>query len=120
MMKIDERDDWSDEDLADATLSSLQYAELSGMHSEFADWLLLSDDDLWKIAKSTFEEAKRVSLEALIERQKRRSLTETEQTTLAQLLLESQELMLHKAEAQHLLAQRGIQVYPKPNFLPTN
>ncbi len=116
-MIIDERDDWSDEDLSDATLSSLQYAELSGVRSGFPGWLLFSDDDLWEIAKSTFEEVKRVTLEKLVELKKQRSLSETEQTTLDQLLLESQELMVCKAEAQRLLAQRGIQVYPKPNAL---
>lgn len=87
------------------------------MRSEFAGWLLLSDDDLWTIVKSTFEETKRETLEKLIELQKQQMLTETEQTTLDQLLLESQELMVRKAEAQRLLAQRGIRVYPKPNAL---
>lgn len=87
------------------------------MRSEFAGWLLLSDDDLWKIAKRTFEEAKRAALETLIDRQKQQALTDLEQATLEQFLLESQDLMVRKAEAQRLLAQRGIQVYPKPNAL---
>lgn len=87
------------------------------MRSEFAGWLLLSDGDLWEIAKSTFDEPKRVILEELIEGQKRQALTKKEQITLEQLLLESQELMVRKAEAQRLLAQRGIKVYPKSNAL---
>lgn len=52
-----------------------------------------------------------------MEQQKLRTLREAEQQRLDQLLLESQELMVRKAEAQRLLAQRGIQVYPKSNAL---
>lgn len=35
------------------------------MHSEFAGWLLLSDANLWEIAKSRFDEAKQDKLGAL-------------------------------------------------------
>lgn len=87
------------------------------MRSEFAGWLLLSDANLWEIAKSRLEEAKQNALEALIERQKQRQLIDAEQRQLEQLLRESQELLLRKAEAQRLLAQRGIRVYPKSNAL---
>ena len=87
------------------------------MRSAFADWLLLSDANLWEIAKSQFAEAKQSALEALIDRQKQRLLVTTEQNQLDQLLRESQEVMLRKAEAQRLLAQRGIRVYPKSNAL---
>ena len=87
------------------------------MRSEFAGWLLLSDANLWEIAQSRFEEAKQIALETLIELQKQRPLVDAEQRQLDQLLRESQELMLRKAEAQRLLAQRGIRVYPKPNSL---
>lgn len=89
----------------------------SEMRSEFAGWLLLSDANLWEIAQSRFEEAKQIALETLIELQKQRPLVDAEQRQLDQLLRESQELMLRKAEAQRLLAQRGIRVYPKPNSL---
>lgn len=87
------------------------------MRSEFAGWLLLSDANLWEIVKSRFEEAKQIALETLIELQKQRPLVDAEHCQLDQLLRESQELMLRKAEAQRLLAQRGIRVYPKPNSL---
>ncbi|MEZ4733282.1 MAG: hypothetical protein R3E79_39815 [Caldilineaceae bacterium] len=87
------------------------------MRSEFAGWLLLSDTSLWKIAQSRFEEAKQRELEQLVELQKQKLLLDAEQTRLKQLLQESQELMVRKAEAQRLLAQRGIRVYPKPNAL---
>lgn len=87
------------------------------MRSEFAGWLLLSDANLWEIAKSRFAEAKQMALETLIELQKQRPLVFAEQNQLEQLLRESQELMLRKAEAQRLLVQRGIRVYPKPNAL---
>jgi len=87
------------------------------MRSEFAGWLLLSDANLWEIAQSRFDEPKQALLEELVELQKQRSLVDTEQRELDQLLQESQELMLRKAEAQRLLAQRGIRVYPKANSL---
>ena len=87
------------------------------MRSEFAGWLLLSDANLWEIAQSRFEEAKQIALETLIELQKQRPLVDAEQHQLHQLLCESQELILRKAEAQRLLAQRGIRVYPKSNSL---
>jgi hypothetical protein len=87
------------------------------MRSEFAGWLLFSDARLWEIAQSRFEESKQVELEKLVELQKQRSLIAPEEGRLNQLLIESQELMLRKAEAQRLLVQRGIRVYPKPNSL---
>ncbi len=89
----------------------------SDMRSEFAGWLLLSDANLWEIAKSRFDEAKQDKLEELVELQKQRLLVEREQRQFNQLLRESQELMVRKAEAQRLLAQRGMRVYPKPNAL---
>ncbi|MCE7986663.1 MAG: hypothetical protein DYG89_36280 [Caldilinea sp. CFX5] len=87
------------------------------MRSEFAGWLLLSDANLWEIAKSRFDEAKQDKLAELVELQKQRPLIKHEQRQLDQLLRESQELMLRKAEAQRVLAQRGIRVYPKSNAL---
>ena len=87
------------------------------MRSEFAGWLLFSDADLWKIARNRFPPVKQTELAALVEQQKSRTLTPIEQSRFDQLLLESQELMVRKAEAQRLLAQRGIRVYPKPNAL---
>ena len=87
------------------------------VRSEFAGWLLFSDARLWEIAQSRFEQLKQLELEELVVLQKQRSLIEAEQSKLHQLLLESQELMLRKAEAQRLLVQRGIRVYPKPNSL---
>ncbi len=87
------------------------------LRSEFAGWLLFSDTSLWEIAQSRFAEAKQIELAALVEQQKQQTLTEAEQSRLQRLLLESQELMVRKAEAQRLLAQRGIRVYPKPNAI---
>jgi hypothetical protein len=87
------------------------------MRSEFAGWLLLSAANLWEIAKSRFDESKQIALEKLVELQKQRLLVDAEQSQFDQLLRESQELMLRKAEAQHLLAQRRIRVYPKSNSL---
>ena len=87
------------------------------MRTEFAGWLLFSDDQLWGLAKSRFDEAKQIDLEKLLEQQRHSSLNAVEQKRLNQLVKESQELVLYKAEAQRLLAQRGISVYPKSNSL---
>ena len=82
------------------------------MRTEFAGWLLFSDDQLWGLAKSRLGEAKQIDLEKLLEQQRHSSLNSVEQKRLNQLVKESQELVLYKAEAQRLLAQRGISVYP--------
>lgn len=87
------------------------------MRTEFAGWLLFSDDQLWGLAKSRLGEAKQIDLEKLLEQQRHSSLNAVEQRRLNQLVKESQELVLYKAEAQRLLAQRGISVYPKSNSL---
>lgn len=87
------------------------------MRTEFAGWLLFSDDQLWGLAKSRLDEAKQIDLEKLLEQQRHSSLNAVEQRRLNQLVKESQELVLYKAEAQRLLAQRGISVYPKSNSL---
>ena len=87
------------------------------MRTEFAGWLLFSDDQLWGLAKSRLDEAKQIDLEKLLEQQRHSSLNAVEQKRLNQLVKESQELVLYKAEAQRLLAQRGISVYPKSNSL---
>ncbi|MEE4358063.1 MAG: hypothetical protein V2I97_16455 [Desulfococcaceae bacterium] len=50
-------------------------------------------------------------LEKLAELQKHRSLTEKEQSDLDNLMDEAQQIMLCKAEAKRILAQRGHTVF---------
>ncbi len=68
---------------------------------------LLSDPQLWKIAQQTMDEHKQTRLAELAEVQKHRSLQPDEQATLDLLMDEAQQIMLYKAEAYRLLAQRG-------------
>lgn len=68
---------------------------------------LLSDAQLWKIAHQRMDDQQQARLEALAEAQKHRRLTTEEQNTLDCLMQTAQHLMLSKAEAYRLLAQRG-------------
>lgn len=87
------------------------------MRAEFSGWILFSDEQLWGIAKGKLDEAKQITLENLVELQKHADLSLSDQSKLDQIMQESQNLLIYKAEAQRLLAQRGLTVYPKPNSL---
>jgi hypothetical protein len=71
----------------------------------------LSDAQLWKAARQNMSRAKQAHLEALAERQKQRELNQKERVELDQLMQEAQHIMLSKAEACRLLAQRGHTVF---------
>ena len=68
---------------------------------------LLNDIQLWKTANSVMNSSKQIRLEELAELQKMQSLTEYEQSELENLMNEAQQIMLCKAEARRILAQRG-------------
>ena len=68
---------------------------------------LLNDIQLWKAANSVMKNSMQIRLEKLAELQKYRSLTENEQSELDSLMDEAQQIMLCKAEARRILAQRG-------------
>ena len=68
---------------------------------------LLNDIQLWKTANSVMNSSKQIRLEELAELQKMQSLTEYEQSELENLMNEAQQVMLCKAEARRILAQRG-------------
>jgi hypothetical protein len=76
---------------------------------------LLSDAELWAVARSTMNNKQQAHLEGLAEAQQRRLLTPTEQSALAQLVSEAERVMLHKAEAYRLLARRGYTVFAPPD-----
>ena len=84
------------------------------VRSELVALPLLSDDELWAIARSTMGERQQAHLEDLAEAQKHRSLTPAEQSDLAQLMDEAERMMLRKAEAYRLLARRGHTVFSPP------
>ena len=68
---------------------------------------LLNDIQLWKTANSVMNSSKQIRLEELAELQKMQSLTESEQSELENLMNEAQQIILCKAEARRILAQRG-------------
>ena len=68
---------------------------------------LLNDIQLWKTANSIMENTRQIRLEKLAELHKHRSLANEEQAELDSLMDEAQQIMLCKAEARRLLAQRG-------------
>ena len=77
------------------------------LRSNLANLLLLNDIQLWKTANAVMKHSLQVRLEDLAELQKHRALTETEQSELDRLMDEAQQIMLCKAEARRILAQRG-------------
>ena len=84
------------------------------IRSELASLPLLSDDELWAIARSTMDEDQQTRLQDLAEAKKGRPLTPAEQSVLAQLMDEAEWVMLRKAEAYRLLARRGYMVFSPP------
>jgi hypothetical protein len=84
------------------------------VRSELAGLPLLSDDDLWAIARSIMDESKQIHLEDLAGAQKHRSLTPAEQSDLTSLMDEAERTMLRKSEAYRLLARRGHAVFSPP------
>lgn len=72
---------------------------------------LLSDVELWKKANSIMGSANQSRLEELAQLQKEKPLNEDEQTELDNLMAKAQRIMLSKAEARRVLAQRGHVVF---------
>jgi len=68
---------------------------------------LLSDEALWQVARSEWEEEKQLRLEELVEMRKGRGLTPDETSEFEALLAESELAMLKKAESYRLLTRRG-------------
>jgi len=81
--------------------SSLGLAKLS----------LLNDIQLWKTANSFMKNFQQIRLEKLAEIQKHRSLTNNEQFELDNLMEDAQQIILCKAEARRILAQRGHTIF---------
>ncbi len=75
--------------------------------SNMAKLPLLNDIQLWKTANYKMDESRQIRLEELAELNKRRLLTENEKSELDTLVDEARQIMLLKAEARRILAQRG-------------
>ena len=72
---------------------------------------MLGDDELWAVARGTMDETRQTRLQELAEAQKHNPPTSAEQTELAQLMGEAEQVMLSKAEAYRLLARRGYTIF---------
>ena len=72
---------------------------------------LLNDIQLLKAANSAMEKSRQARLEQLAKLQKHRSLSDNEHSELDDLMAEANRLMLCKAEARRLLAQREHAVF---------
>ncbi len=83
----------------------------SDVRSDLLALSLISDDELWSIARSTMDEGQQKHLQDLVEVQKHRSLTSDEQSDLDNLMNTAERVMLRKAEAYRLLARRGYTVF---------
>jgi hypothetical protein len=68
---------------------------------------LMSDDQLWRIARSQLAEGKHERFEVLIDARKERDLTIDEEKELEALSYEANLIMLQKAESYRLLTRRG-------------
>ena len=84
------------------------------VRSELVALPLLSDDELWAVARSRMDESKQAHLEDLAEAHKHRLLTPAEQSDLIRLMDEAERMMLRKSEAYRLLARRGHAVFSPP------
>jgi hypothetical protein len=77
------------------------------LRAELSAMMLLSDDELWQIARDELDDAKQERLRLLTEARKGRDLTSDEASELATLLDEGDLIMLKKAESYRLLTRRG-------------
>lgn len=77
------------------------------LQAELDDLALMSDDDLWKIARSVFPTGQRRKYDRLLDKNSVGKLTPAEREQLRNLRLESERLMLRKAHAYTLLKWRG-------------
>lgn len=77
------------------------------LQAELDALALISDDELWKIARSTFPADRRRQYDRLLEKNSASTLTPVERERLKELRLESERLMLQKAHAYALLKWRG-------------
>lgn len=68
---------------------------------------LLSDAQLWPVAHQHMQDDGQARLEELAQLRKHRELDPEEQASFEDLMHEAQQIMLSKAEAYRILAQRG-------------
>ena len=68
---------------------------------------LMSDDELWQVARGQLADDKQERFQALIDTREKRELTSDEEGELDSLSREADLIMLKKAESYRLLTRRG-------------
>lgn len=77
------------------------------LRAELSALMLLSDDDLWQVARSELPEEQQERLEALTELRKERELSNDEAEEFESLFAAGEKIMVRKAESYRLLTRRG-------------
>lgn len=95
------------EQVLDISFPPLEEDLPSQLRDALAALNTMSDDELWRIARSHLAEDKANRLEMLIDARKERVLTNEEGQELEALLAEGDLIMLKKAESYRLLTRRG-------------
>lgn len=98
-----------EEEVLDAVASSASAAdELSAELMDAVEALgALDDDDLWSLAQETMSKEASRELEALHLKQRDEGLDEAEEAIRAKLIHEYERTILIRAQAAHLLKERG-------------
>ena len=89
----------------------------SELKQELEAMAALSDDELWRIARSTMKASRVALYDTLLENLHLNALTPEGQQQLEQLRHEADSLMLRKAHAFVLLKNRGVQLPTKAEML---
>ncbi len=82
----------------------------SDLRRQLSSLMLLSDDELWDIARAEMEAGQQDRLETLTDSRADRELTAEETLELEVIISEGESLMVKKAEAYRLLTRRGFAI----------
>ena len=80
------------------------------LRRQLSSLMLLSDDELWSIARAEMEAGQQDRLETLTDSREARELTAEEALELEAIVVEGESLMVKKAEAYRLLTRRGFTI----------
>lgn len=80
------------------------------VQDELASLALLSDDELWQVARSVVDTETHTQMSQLLDKNQAGTITETERGILDQLCEVADRVMLRKAQAYVLLKERGYQL----------
>lgn len=111
--RLKKRVEWTKRSLEDEVLDAVAFSasaedELSPELMDAVESLeVLDDDDLWRLAQESMSREASQELEALHFKQRDEGLDETDEAIRAKLIREYERTILIRAQAAHLLKQRG-------------